>query len=118
MEKEFFHKFREKVKKQKVVIDELVNGTDEESIKLYFEEQKKLHDLLIHEESYWKQRAKAFWLSEGDLNTKFFHAQAIVRKKINHIHHLSTEAWLKIVLLRFFQGRVKCLRRLVITIGI
>lgn len=60
----FFHIFRDKVKKQKKIIDNLVNKTDEASIQLYFEERSKLDDLLRHEELYWKQRAKSFWLTE------------------------------------------------------
>ena len=37
---------------------------------------------------YWKQRAKAFWLENGDLNTKFFHAQALGRKAANKVSSL------------------------------
>lgn len=59
----FFHKFRDKVKKQKDVISKLVNRIDIAGVKLYFEEKEKLHELLIHEEIYWKQRAKVFWLT-------------------------------------------------------
>lgn len=57
-------------------------------VKQYFEEKNKLNELLYHEELYWKQRAKAHWLTEGDTNSKFFHAAASKRKKMNHIHHL------------------------------
>lgn len=41
-----------------------------------------------HEELYWKQRAKSFWLTEGDTNSKYFHAQATTRKKLNQIYAL------------------------------
>ena len=37
---------------------------------------------------YWKQRAKAFWLENGDLNTNFFHAQASGRKVPNKVSSL------------------------------
>ncbi|XP_074342376.1 uncharacterized protein LOC141679913 [Apium graveolens] len=88
----FFHQFREKVRKQKEVLNELVNGEDEDGVKKYFEERDQFNDLLLHEEQYWKQRAKAFWLTEGDTNSKFFHAQASSRKKLNHIAHLKNDA--------------------------
>lgn len=87
----FFHKFRDKVKRQKGVIDDLVNRTDAAGVESYFKEKEKLHDLLLQEEVYWKQRAKVFWLAEGDLNTKFFHAQASMRKRANHVPYLINE---------------------------
>lgn len=68
----FFHKFRHMVKKQKEVISALVNRSDVEGIQRYFEESRRLDELLIHEELYWKQRAKSFWLTEGDSNSKNF----------------------------------------------
>lgn len=83
--KNFSHKFRDKVKRQKAVLNSLVNCVDEGSVRKYWEERKKLNDLMLHEEIYWKQRAKTFWLVDGDSNTKFFHALASKRKKINHI---------------------------------
>lgn len=84
----FFHKFRDKVKLLKENIALLVNRTDDIGIKQYFEEKNKLDELLYHEELYWKQRAKSFWLTEGDTNSKYFHAAATKRKKINHISQL------------------------------
>lgn len=87
----FFHKFREKVKKQKEVMNIYVSREDEVGVKSYFEEREKLNELLLHEEIYWKKRAKMFWLSEGDTNSRFFHAQASKRKKLNHISHLLSE---------------------------
>lgn len=68
-----------------------VSGEDEAGVQSYFEEREKLNELLMHEEVYWKQRAKMFWLSESDINSRFFHAQALKRKKINHISHLLYE---------------------------
>ena len=47
-----------------------------------------LAKLLEDEELYWKQRAKAFWLENGDLNTKFFHAQASGHKAPNKVSSL------------------------------
>lgn len=48
----FFHKFRDKVRKQKMVLDELVTREDAEGISRYFVEKEKLSDLLLHEEVY------------------------------------------------------------------
>lgn len=90
--RQFFHKFREKVKHQKEVINNLVNKEDDESVKHYFEEKEKLRQLLLHEGTYWKQRAKVFWLEEGDSNTRFFHAAASTRKRMNHIARLKTDS--------------------------
>lgn len=41
--------------------------------------------LLVQEDSFWRQRAKSFWLRDGDLNTRFFHASATSRAKVNRI---------------------------------
>ncbi|XP_074376703.1 uncharacterized protein LOC141718222 [Apium graveolens] len=79
----FYHKFRDKVKRQKEILNALKDREDEEGIKSYFEEREKLNEFLEHEESYWKQRAKIFWLKEGDTNSRFFHVQASKRKKCN-----------------------------------
>lgn len=84
----FFHKFREKVKLQKQKLDELVNKTDDEGLAKYFLEKEKLEELLCQEELYWKQRAKMFWLAEGDQNSNFFHAKATSRKILNYISYL------------------------------
>ena len=55
---------------------------------MYYEERDKLNELLLHEEVSWKQRAKTFWVSEGEENTKFFQANALARRKTNPIAYL------------------------------
>lgn len=87
----FFHKFREKIKSHKANLDRLVDCTDESSVKEYMLERDKLNNLLFQEEIYWKQRAKLFWLTEGDENTRFFHSSASARKRTNKINGLSNE---------------------------
>lgn len=92
----FFHKFREKIKKHKETLASLVDCTDEVSVQAYMEENSRLNELLLHEEVYWKQRAKMFWLTEGDENTKFFHASATTRKKTNHVDFLINDEGIRV----------------------
>lgn len=89
--KEVFHKFREKICKQKDILNLLVDKEDEGRSRRYFEEKENLNKLLIHEDLYWKQRSKSFWLSEGDRNLRFLHAFASAKKKSNYISHLRTD---------------------------
>lgn len=86
--KTFFHKFRKKIKEHKANLDKLVDCTDHQSMQDYISEKKKLNQLLSSEETYWKQRAKLFWLKEGDENTRFFHSSATAREKANRISFL------------------------------
>lgn len=62
------------------VITSLVDRTDEAGVRQYFEEKNKLNDLLFHEEIYWKQRAKTFWVAKGDANTRFFMQMQLLEK--------------------------------------
>lgn len=47
--------------------------------------------LLEKKEIYWKQRAKQFWLRDGDKNSRFFHKFASARKEHNKIQRLRDE---------------------------
>ncbi|KAF2301217.1 hypothetical protein GH714_020887 [Hevea brasiliensis] len=53
--------------------------------------KSKFLDLLRRKESYWRQRAKEFWLKEGDQNTKFFHRKATIRQRKNRIDRLKDD---------------------------
>lgn len=50
--------------------------------------RNRMNRLLIQEDAFWRQMAKTHWLRDGDLNTKFFHAAATSRKKMNIINSL------------------------------
>lgn len=45
---------------------------------------------------YSKQRAKIFLLTDGDANTKFFHASASTRRKTNHIPYLLNDEGIRV----------------------
>lgn len=92
----FFNKFREKLRRQKEVLDNLKDRTDESSVRIFLVEKEKLNELLMQKELYWKQRAKLFWLKEGDENTRFFHASASARKKANHISFLENDDGIRV----------------------
>ncbi|KAH9648888.1 reverse transcriptase domain-containing protein [Citrus sinensis] len=47
--------------------------------------EKQIQNILMDEEIYWKQRSRAYWLKEGDKNTKFFHGKALAKRKKNRI---------------------------------
>ncbi|XP_074318651.1 uncharacterized protein LOC141655470 [Silene latifolia] len=62
---------------------------------------QQIATLLKQEELFWRQQSRAFWLREGDRNTKYFHQKAGQRKNKNHIaklvddegrEHIGTEA--------------------------
>jgi len=40
---------------------------------------------------YWRQRAKQYWMEDGDLNTKFYHRVANSRRKLNAIENIVVE---------------------------
>ena len=84
----FLQIFYNKLKNCKVRVEQLQSSTDESRVIEFFNEKRHLAKLLEDEELYWKQWAKAFWLENGDLNTKFFHAKASSRKAANKVSSL------------------------------
>ena len=84
----FLKKFHNKLKNSKVEVEQLWSSTDESRVIEFFNKKMRLAKLLEDEELYLKQRAKAFWLENSDLKTKFFHAQASGRKAANKVSSL------------------------------
>ncbi|XP_073036978.1 uncharacterized protein [Primulina eburnea] len=64
---------------------------DPNSVEQYENTKNQLVSLLMKEEVYWKQRAKCYWLKNGDSNTRSFHAQASARRKKNRIEKLQED---------------------------
>lgn len=72
-----------------LILKGLKNLTDAKSAEDLQQAKNLMSNLLLQEETHWKQRAKEFWLKDGDLNTKFFLKSATVRKKRNRIKSLN-----------------------------
>lgn len=78
-----------------------------------FKEAQLQHQRAIeHQHSFWKQRAKEFWLKNGDQNTTYFHNAVRKRRLNNQIMRLKDEngAWaekgadLNNLMSRYFQN--------------
>jgi len=54
--------------------------------------EENLEDLLKQEELWWAQRAKVNWLQNGDIDTKYFHQKASIRKRKNTIYSIQDES--------------------------
>lgn len=48
----------------------------------------KLAKILKREELYWKDKSREVWLSEGDANSKFFHASVFAKRASNKIEEI------------------------------
>ena len=83
---EEFKERQQKLEKLTARLKELrYNGaqySDGEEIKWV---KSQIHNILLDEEIYWKQRSRVDWLKEGDKNTKYFHAKASSRRRKNKI---------------------------------
>ncbi|XP_057432083.1 uncharacterized protein LOC130724829 [Lotus japonicus] len=50
--------------------------------------QQEYGTILYQEELLWYQKSREQWVRFGDRNTRFFHAQTVIRRKRNKIHGL------------------------------
>ena len=83
--KNFGHVRRELVEKRKWLVkvehEARQNGSNHRVRELKME----INELLVKENTMWRQRAKALWLAEGDMNSRYFHSQATQRFQRNRI---------------------------------
>ena len=64
--KNFAKKFRSQIDACKTKLQQTRVDPSEETVHEIQTILGRLTELLIQEEQYWKQRAKTFWLAEGD----------------------------------------------------
>jgi hypothetical protein len=83
-----FQQLRREIDSCRKRIEHVRNHVNSENVKLFNALRIHMAKLLVQEDAYWRQRAKTHWLRDGDLNTKFFHAAATSRKKVNRISSL------------------------------
>lgn len=86
--------FRVWKKELENVISRYQGSANSSDANRYKEARVELNQLYVQEEIYWKQRAKLFWLTKGDLNTRFFHRMASSRKKKNRLVRLKNNSGL------------------------
>lgn len=89
--KEITGHFGRRIRKCKDVLQGLKGKRDARSVEMYEENQRLLFNIYAQKEKYWKQRVKQFWLREGDQNSRFFHASASTRRKVNQISKLKDQ---------------------------
>ncbi|KAK9028322.1 hypothetical protein V6N11_068129 [Hibiscus sabdariffa] len=53
--------------------------------------KKELSEVLLQEEKLWHQKSRCKWITNGDRNTKFFHASTLVRRRKNTIRRLKLD---------------------------
>lgn len=69
-------RYKEEIKGCKKGLEELRGVEDEKAGSEFVRLQQKLANLVTQEETFWRQRSKVFWMRDGDMNSKFFHAAA------------------------------------------
>ncbi|KAG7551859.1 Endonuclease/exonuclease/phosphatase superfamily [Arabidopsis thaliana x Arabidopsis arenosa] len=90
--RENFSDLEKRVKDALVVLSELqcrmLSDPSPSNAALELEATRKWEILVRAEEAFFCQKSRITWLSEGDLNTAYFHKMASTRQAINHIHFL------------------------------
>lgn len=80
---------KDDIERQKNTMDMYIGGQDSFSADWYIEVFQEFNKSLLSEDVYWRQRAKIHWLTDGDMNTRFFHLSATTRNVVKKILNLS-----------------------------
>lgn len=83
--------FKVKLKDYRQRLKSLRSRRDMHGIRQYNEVRWAYLNLLEKQEIYWAQRAKQFWMQNGDQNTRFFHTYASTRRANNCISRLKDQ---------------------------
>lgn len=78
-------RYRDEIQACRRTIDEILSTQRGSEVSMLVEAKMRLSNLLAQEEAFWKQRAKVFWLRDGDTNSRFFHAMASAKRRRRNI---------------------------------
>lgn len=79
---------RESIASYRKRMKNLRSRRDAQGVNQYNDIRGEFPRLIEKQEIYWQQRAKQYWLAEGDQNTRVFHKYAASRKRSNSIKGL------------------------------
>lgn len=68
------------------------NNNELTTVAHFLEAHKEYNKVLIREDTYGRQRARMHWLCDNDLNKKFFHRSAMVRRNFQKLNMLKNGA--------------------------
>ena len=89
-------KVGEKRKELASVQMKVLKAPTEELVKLEKSLTLELYDLIIVEESFFRQKSRISWIQEGDQNTRFFYKSLVMQQHRSTIRTLTNEDGLKL----------------------
>ncbi|GLJ48382.1 hypothetical protein SUGI_1021390 [Cryptomeria japonica] len=53
--------------------------------------KQELAEILLREEFFWRDKSREFWIREGDVNMKFFHATVKENRVKNRVAEITNQ---------------------------